>query len=383
MVCLLTDDEYYYRNTEELIKEYKLKELLILPTIDEIKSKILSGKGIGILTPIIYPKEIFGDLLIYKELNPTQGALTLQEKENGISDFESLSTKLHLDVFDYKTLPTLEEMAGANGFIDWVEKITKFHRNGKKLKPSIFVGMAGCGKSRGVEALANCWKVPLIDLKLQKIMENENPYSLIDRIFKYLHRTQLECVIRMDEIEQMLEDKGMLGNLLTLFNNLNTKKGYQINGKIIATANNIDEIITKAPQFFRHGRWNEKFFVGFPKDEDTLKIMEFYTKVYNVNFAFKNKCDKMSLQDTLFEIKNAITSYPEFSQNIDMNEGGFIYAPSEIDYLFERLSFYESVDLDILKKEMEIVVPLQVTAKEGVEKMYTEVKRLKFRNING
>lgn len=383
MLCLLTDDEYYYRNTEQLKKDYKFKELLILPTIDEIKTKIKDGKGVGILTPIIYSKEIFGDLLNYKELNPTQGALTLQEKENGISDFESLSTKLHLDVFDYRTLPTLEEMAGAKGFIDWVEKITKFHKKGKRLKPSIFVGMAGCGKSRGVEALANYWKVPLIDLKLQKIMENPNPYSLIDKIFKYLHRTQLECVIRMDEIEQMLEDKGMLGNLLTLFNNLNTKKGYNINGKIIATANNIDEIITKAPQFFRHGRWNEKFFVGFPKNEDTLKIMEFYTKVYNVNFAFKNKCDKMSLNEILFEIKNKIESHPDFSQNIDKNEGGFIYAPSEIDYLFERLSFYEYVDLDILEKELDIVVPLQVTSQVGVETMYTEVKRLKFKDING
>jgi hypothetical protein len=380
MICLFTDDESYYRDSESLKKKYKLKELLVMPTVDEIKQKILSGKDVGVLTPIVYPKEIFGDLLVYKELNPTCGALTIQEQENKITEYESLSQKLHLDVYDYNTLPTLEEMAGANGFLEWVKKITNFHNKGKRLKPSIFVGMAGCGKSRGVEALANHWKVPLIDLKLQKILEHDKPYQLIDRIFKYLHRTQLKCVVRMDEIEQMLEDKGMLGNLLTLFNNLNTRKGYQINGKIIATANNIDEIVKVAPQFFRHGRWNEKFFVGFPDDKNALKIMELYTKIYGVNFGFKIKCDKMSLEDTLFEVKNKIST--KYKGNIAKNEGGFVYAPSEIDYLFERLGMYESVGIEELERELEIVVPLQETANEGVNKMYTEAKRLAFKDIN-
>ena len=83
-------------------------------------------------------------------------------------------------------------MAGNNGFTNWVHKITEAVNKGNKLKPSIFVGMAGCGKSRGVEALANHWGVPLLDLKLQKILEHPNPYELIDKIFSYLHRTKIK-----------------------------------------------------------------------------------------------------------------------------------------------------------------------------------------------
>lgn len=386
MICLLTDDEFYYKNLDELKEQYKVDEFHIMPTIEELKLLVLKENRVGIVTPVKYPYSVFGDLLVYKLLNAKNGLLTIQEIENNVKDFESLGSKLFLDVYDWKSLPNIEGMAGSKGFIDWVHKITALTSKGKTLKPSIFVGMAGCGKSRGVEALANFWKVPMLDLKIQKIMEHDRPYELIDKIFGFLHRTKIKCVLRMDEIEQMLEDKGMLGNLLTLFNNLNTPKGYTVNGAIIATANNISDIITKAPQFFRHGRWNEKFFVSFPTTEDAKKIMGYYYKVYGVDFSELNKelnkqCGKIDLEAIFFEIV-LLANEKYSSYNLASNEDKFVYAPSEIDYLFERLSHIKIKNYDDIKKELDVVVPLQVTASKGVFEMYSEAKKLAFKDLN-
>lgn len=385
MLCIIADDEYYYQNPDVVKEKFNLSDIKILPTIEEVKVALKFGKTVGILVPVKFPYEIFGDLLIYKTLLPRHGALTSQEKECKMKEHEVLANKLFLDVYDYKTLPKLEEMAGSKGFIDWVYKIDKAVKLGKKLKPSVFVGMAGCGKSRGVEALANFWKVPMIDLKLQEVLQHSKPYELIDKIFSYLDRTQIKCVLRMDEIEQMLEDKGMMGKLLTLFNNLNTPKGYNLNGVVIATANNISQIMNDAPQFFRHGRWNEKFFVSFPRNDDAMDIMEYYIHKYKVNFIFRSKegkkCDKISLKDTLFEILELINTV-YVGDNLAKNDGKIIYAPSELDYLMERLSMYEQVDEKIAEKEIKIVVPLQKTASEGVFDMYTECKKLGFKDLN-
>jgi SpoVK/Ycf46/Vps4 family AAA+-type ATPase len=217
-------------------------------------------------------------------------------------------------------------------------------------------------------------------------MEHDKPYELIDKIFSYLHRTKIKCVLRMDEIEQMLEDKGMLGNLLTLFNNLNTPKGYTINGAIVATANNITDIITKAPQFFRHGRWNEKFFVSFPTNEDSIKIMQYYTKRYNVSFSgLKQTCGKMisteEQEEILFEIL-MLANQKYGTYNIAKNENKFVYAPSEIDYLFERLSHITIKNMFDIEKEVDVVVPLQITASKGVFDMYSEAQKLAFKDLN-
>lgn len=121
MICLLTDDEFYYKNLDELKEQYKVDEFHIMPTIEELKLPSLKKKqGCVIITPVKYPYSVFGDLLVYKLLNAKNGLLTIQEIENNIKDFESLGSKLFLDVYDWKSLPNIEGMAGSKGFIDWV-----------------------------------------------------------------------------------------------------------------------------------------------------------------------------------------------------------------------------------------------------------------------
>ena len=379
MYWFVADDKDYYENIEVLKKEHKLENILIFPEQDEIKEEIKNKNKVGFLSPKMPNKKIYGNIFIIKRLPNKYNELTSQEKNAKVNIKDALESKLGIEIMSPDVLPKMVDMAGTIGFVNWFKNMDRLFKQGKKIKPIAFVGMAGCGKSRGAEAIAGEWGVPLIDLHIPSILEADDPYEMLREILRYLHTSQLKCVLRMDEMEQMLHDPGMTAELLKQFNNLNTPKGYSINGLVIGTANNISDLMAKVSQFFRHGRWNEKFFVSFPNENETIGIMQYYAGLYNVNFLDELVKKEEDIYKAIYiEIDEM---YGKF--NIAANEGKAVYAPSEIDYLFLKLSELETIDsIDSIKKVIDYVKPQQLTASEGTLEMYADCKKLGFKDLN-
>ena len=369
MLYLQTDDKYYYENLDDLKKKHKLNSIIVYPTIEDIKEAVVSKEKIGFISPNKPNKEI-AKILIVKRLKAHSGLLTQQEKDYSISEAESIMNKLGLRTI--KSILTFDDMGGFDKFKDWSKKTDKVIEKGGRIKPIFLLGMPGTGKSRLVEAYAGEKDIPMVELNLSLIMESDYPLEMLNDIFTYLTDTNIKCILRIDEIEQMLTIPSLVGEMLTILSDLNTPSGYQLNGILFATANNISDVIVKSPQFFRHGRWNEKFFVGFPNREDTIDIMKYY--------ATKYKIDLESLGEEMNVLRNIYadieTSYKK--KNLVFTDDRCIYVPSEIDYLFYKLSQYDKVDFAIIKDEIQSVLPQQITATEGIRKMYTEAKKLSF-----
>ena len=81
-------------------------------------------------------------------------------------------------------------------------------------------------------------------------------------------------------------------------------------------------------------------------------------------------------------------SYKWWSNSIREKKDNFafidkrcVYVPSEIDYLFYKLSQYNNISFDTIKEEINSVLPQQITATEGIRKMFTEAKKLSFKEI--
>ncbi len=376
MLWFITSDTYYYQNPKELKKEYSLDEIYVFPDEHKIISIITSGKKCGIISPNKPDKSRFGTLFIEIKLKNKQGIYTKQEKEFNVSDSDILKNRFGLDILNPKDLPKLEDMAGYQGFLNWVKRIDDLNEMGKNPKPTAFVGMAGCGKSRSAEALAGYWNAPLFDLNFPTIFQYPKPFEIIKEIFEYFHDTQMRAVLRIDEMEQGMEIDGLMGKLLTLLNNINTPKGYNINGTLVATANNISTLINQYSQFFRHGRWFEKFFVSFPTKEQGLNILNYYQRIYNVNFD-KELQEEFNGNVLKYVMTAFNDTYSEY--NVAGNDGKIIYSPSEIDALMEYLSFSKSIKtIEEIDTAIDYIRPLQLTASEGTLNMYADAKKLSF-----
>jgi hypothetical protein len=172
----------------------------------------------------------------------------------------------------------------------------------------------------------------------------------------------------MDEIGEALKDGKLLSELLTIIDEINTPKGYRINGMLFATENNIRDLIIAKPQFFRHGRWNEKFFVHYYKEQAIKQVMKYYMHKY-----------KVQMQEDQIEEVFYIAQSHWHDDNLD--ESRSVYVPSEINYLFERLCYYDEVGTQEIEAEIEYVIPQYRSAKEGLSKLIGDAKKNYFREV--
>lgn len=383
MLWLMTSDIYYYHNVEKLKQEHEVDTLLVMPDDRELREFMTNSTNVksAVLTTH-KPDKKFREFFVLHKLRNREGVLTTQQKALGVDESIALEQTLGLKIISPKNLIKLNDMSGMPRFISWAIQVEADIENGDFPKPAIFVGMAGCGKSRGAEAIAGEWGVPLIDLHIPTVLMNDNPFEMIDEIFTYFSensQTQ-RFVVRMDEIEQMLTDKNMMGKLLTLFNDLNTPKGYKLNGILIATANNISELIEKVPQFFRHGRWSEKFLVSFPPVASAIEMMQYYYQMYGVNFVNIKEMENLQLNGKFITLNILIENeYEEY--NKASNDGRFVYAPSEIDALMSFLSKMEVFSESDLIRAIKRIRPQQLTASKGTLEMYAKAKELSFVDI--
>ena len=365
----VAEDKIYYENTDKLMNqeysEVKYEEIMVLPTHQEIKKALLSKKAIAFLSPVLPPIE-FNNMVIVRKLKNAQGVLTTQEHKVGIGIAESLESKLGLKTIEPKL--TFANLGGANTFKAWSKRVDIAKEKGVLPKPIFFLGVPGVGKTFSVQCYAGEKKLPMMELNIELILEKPNPISVINSIFEYFDTTGIECILLMDEIEQMLDSKAMLGQMLTILSNLNTPEGYRLNGVLFATSNNVKDLVYNFPQFFRHGRWSEKFFNNYPSKEEALAVMRLYASKFKVN-----------IDDSMIEKAYILSN--QYYKKYNLEERRSVYAQSEIAYLFEKLTAYHEVNDKVLMDEIRSVDPLQVTAQQSIQKLIADSRSNKFKEM--
>jgi AAA+ superfamily predicted ATPase len=133
-------------------------------------------------------------------------------------------------------------------------------------KGVLVMGIAGCGKSLFIKAIASEWRLPLIRLDMAAVYEGTygTPESSLRKAFKTAEAIA-PCVLWIDEIEAGISSQGfkaeggaasrVLGSFLTW---MQEKRAPVF---VAATANAIEML---PAEVLRKGRFDEIFYVGLP-----------------------------------------------------------------------------------------------------------------------
>ncbi len=189
-----------------------------------------------------------------------------------------------LEYIDVKDLNT--NIGGLKKLKKWLERkslifkdFDKAMENGVDIpKGLLLFGMPGCGKSLACKHTAKIFNLPLLRLDMGRIMgpylgqSEENLYKAIK-----IAESIAPSILWIDEIEKALS--GVQGNsnndtLVRIFGTLLTWMQEKTKPVfVIATANDISNI---PPEFLRKGRFDEIFFIDFPKKEAIEEIFKIH-----------------------------------------------------------------------------------------------------------
>lgn len=367
MIWLHAEDNYYYQEEQiqELKEEYKLEELLIIPTEDEIRAKQREYKKFGVISYYDVPRGAEG-YFVYKKLMLMKKILTTQQELYNIDEGEALFQRYGMKT--YKPSKTFADYGGGHGLKHWYAYVQKLKANGLPVKPIFLLGVQGSGKSEFVLCYAGESNSLMIDLNLSLLMEDLYPLKKLNQLFEFCADTGIRATYRIDEITEMLQSEVLFGELLTLLNDLNTKEGYELNGELFASANRIDEVNAKKPQFFRQGRWNKKFFITYPTKQEAIEIMHLYSNKYGNNFSDDDilRIYQRSL------ISHKSTTLPNLSP----------YTPAEINVLMLELTQYDGYDNDLFEAHIKNFIPQTRSAMEGTYGIIQAQEELCFEVLN-
>ena len=388
---LLTNDTWYYQSTLIEIKQQldnpkyliDIQEIIQLPTQKQIKD-YLTDKTIAFLAP--QPIED-NNLIIKKMLPNTQddGTRTLQQKLYNENINTELYNKYGMSVSEPKA--NFDSLKGFQSAKDEMLKAQRYVEKGYIQKNlSLFLGVSRSGKSYFAECLAGELHYKLILLDLGIILASKNPPKLLDNFLNYLQNID-NYVLLIDEIEKVVDpnssdsmSKVMIGKLLTVFNDFNTEKGFNIkNNFVIATANNITTLLEKNPEFIN--RFSLKYFIGYPVKETFIDIANYYLKTFKINGI--NGENIYNLSSTIYA-KNEIPK-----MNLTNKQLFGKYAAGEIKELMTNL-LLSCKEIDsklycnppLLREILKIYPPQIEFANKGVIKTISAAKKANFKEIN-
>ena len=166
-------------------------------------------------------------------------------------------------------------------------------------KGILLMGMPGCGKSMIAKAIANEFKVSLLRLDINRLLDKYVGQSE-ENLRKALSIAEAAhpCVLWIDEIEKAFAGTNtsggndadmlvtrMLGHFLTWMQERNSPV------YVVATANDV-----MRPEFMRKGRFDEVYFVDFPnraeREEIFVKSLKPFIKSAGRVFDFAKIADK-------------------------------------------------------------------------------------------
>lgn len=390
---LKSDDSWYYEQIKngniDAIKAkinlpyiVDITKIITFPTIVEIKAN-LHNDEVCFLSP---DKLLNNNLLIVKELPKTKysGIKSTQQERY----FEDINSELY-NLFGLVVSEPTTTFSDLGGFEIPKEEMLKtqgFIKKGLVQKNlSMFLGVSRSGKSFFAECLAGELKYKLILLDLGVIMNDKNPSKKLDDFFYYLENID-EYVLLIDEIEKVADPSGtspmakvLIGKLLTIFNNFNSESGFKIkNNFVIATANNITDLLNKNPEFIN--RFGLKYFVNYPEKQTFINVGDYYIKKMRVRGI---------TGEDLYNLSNSIysrDSIPAMEDNQNVRYGK--YASGEIKEFMSNLLLHcvekdgeLHCNTDILFKVLNLQKPQIRFANKGVINTIQAAKIANFREV--
>lgn len=367
-------------NNPDYLKD--ITKIIPLPTEEDVLIN-LHEKNTTFLAPIPFCKE----LMVIKNLPNTQdyGIKTLQQKIYN----EDINSDLYNRFGMFVSYPDVNfsDLGGFEIPKKDMLKTRDFIKKGLVQKNlSMFLGVSRSGKSFFAECLAGELGFMLIILDLAIIMCKPNPAKELDDFFFYLENLD-NYVVLIDEIEKVADpesnaamSKILIGKLLTIFNSFNSKSGFNIKANfIIATANNIDNLRKKNPEFIN--RFGLKYFVNYPLKDDFINVSNYYLKKLKISGIDG---------DDIFNHANSIYSTCEIPRyDEDPNKKFGKYASGEIKEFMSNLLLYcEEKDNslycneEILQKVLKLQRPQIEFAESGVLTTISAAKIANFREVN-
>lgn len=290
MLYFVAEDHYYYEDeqVEELKKKYDLSNIIILPTIEDIRNNMSSGSTTAFLSPML-PFEVhsgFKNNSFFEIVNIKNFyyPFTKEQIERNCDQNKVLSEKLGINI----TTPTVTfKNYGGSGakLIEEAKKIELRFLFNLKPKGFFLVGIPGTGKSFFAKCFAGETGRKLVEFNISKIKEAPNPMSRIEMILGYFKNTPGKYLLWIDEIEKQFVDDSTTDILGVLLTELNEFQSGVSNVFFIATANNIERISSKFPELLRPGgRFDKLFFLLPSTDDETSSIFEIYSKEKQEHF---------------------------------------------------------------------------------------------------
>jgi len=377
MIWFVSSDTKYYKDVSKLKKEYNLNKIIFLPDKEDIKSA-LSDEDVGFLSNV-YPSEEYHSFMVVKELSKKE-ILTSQQKKYGVTEEEVLHDLFGLQVSRPKI--TIEnDLIGQKQIHLLYEEIKNNIINKKPTSPIFELGVPGVGKTHSVSCLAGSLGYILIQLNLTLFVERGQGVNLLHQFFQYINDTKPPCIILFDEFENMVENKAIMGAMLSILGALNDKDqgGYEFNEQqiLIATANNISDIVSAKPQFFRLGRWSHKFFFSFPTLEDSTLTIQYYFEIEGIKY------DKIIYEEIKIKFCGIHTA--------NYTPGRSIYSQVELKHLIRS---FDGVNLEslrnddedkyneLLENHIQNITPSQVNSKEGLTQLLADAETNMFKNVD-
>ena len=187
----------------------------------------------------------------------------------------------------YTTAETLNKVGGLENLKTWLEErknawdIEAEDFGIEKPRGLILTGVPGCGKSLVAKVISKLWKLPLLHLDIGRLFGSLVGQSE-ENISRALHTAEAvsPCVLWIDEIDKgfggVSGAQGDSGTLLRVFGHFlewlqeKTKPVF-----VVATSNNPQVLPS---EFFRAGRWDQRFFVDLPIFNERMKILQIHLK---------------------------------------------------------------------------------------------------------
>lgn len=317
-------------------------------------------------------------------------------RDSGLLKVEKVSTGYEKNVGDIDGL--MSYITREKTIID-----NRVHYNPNLPKPKgvLLVGPPGCGKSETSKAIASKLDMPLYSLDMGRLLGGlmgasehnfENAIAIAE--------AAQPCVLRIDEIEKAFAGSGVNDNDQTLTRIVGFFLTWMQERRsmvyIVATANNLEQL---RPEFLRKGRWDEIFYLSYPKADGMIKIIESCKNRYHIEFdneqairkgvnSFYTRFPKITVSGAeIYDIIQQI--YKESFQKDPLGQDKIISSRIFLDKL-ELLSkkitdanIDKMVDMEILDIKKDLIVRRQgrstrTAVANAVKKKYSATKIAKM-----
>lgn len=272
----------------------------------------------------------------------------------------------------------IENIGGLVELKNWIknkkiifDELDKASKYGVDIPKGILLfGMPGCGKSLTAKVIASYFEMPLLRLDMGMIM---GPYvgqseENMRKAIKMAEATS-PSVLWIDELEKAfagIMDGGsssreisarIFATILTWMQE-KTKPVF-----VVATANNISGM---PPEFLRKGRFDEIFFVDFPKEDEIKQIFEIHLRKRGKTEWLKD----ININEIINTLKQRLFSGADIE--------ALIKEVVEISFVQKK----EKISTEDFLNQIKNFKPISETMKEEINKIRDLAKKYGFKSAN-